>query len=528
MKEKKKILIPEELDEEAIALLTLDENIQAITLKNPSKEELIEKIKDVDALIIRSKTKVDSDLISAAEKLKVIARAGVGTDNIDVIFAEKSGVLVVNAPEESLDSVADLALSLILNVSRRMKKVISRTINGDFNRSDLLGYELNRKILGLIGLGRIARKVAKRALAFGMQVNAYDPYVSSNQIDVPQVKLLSLEELLRTSDMISIHVPLTETTTYMISKNEFELMKKGVFIINTSRGPVIDTEALHDAIEKGIVIGVGLDVVEKDKVDLLLDHDEVILTPHIGASTLDAQRKVGQMIVRETINILNGKEPKYPVNFPVLPDEYRDEYHLYKLLIRKMAQILLTIPHDPFNKIVLTYPERFPKNLILNLKRHFLAVYLKPLVSTPINIVNSLKIAEEREIEIIDSLVKRKREFEVIDIKIYSNETMLDHIDGYINSLNEPEIVMINAFKTSFQPTGNTFIIKYQDKPGMIGKMSSFLGDNNINIAELQVVREMWTKTQLMIVKTDQRAQDSIIQSMKNIENVYWIAYNEF
>jgi len=527
MKQKKKILIPEELDEEAIALLTLDEDIEAITLNKPSKEELIEKIKDADALIIRSKTKVDSDLISAAGKLKVIARAGVGTDNIDVNFAEQSGVLVVNAPEESLDSVADLALSLILNVSRRMKKVLARTINGDFNRKDLTGYELDRKVLGLIGLGRIARKVAKRALAFGMQVNAYDPYVSSNQIDVPQVKLLSLEELLKTSDVISVHVPLTETTKHMLSKDQFSTMKKGVFIINTSRGPVIDTEALHDALLDKTVAGVGLDVVENDKVKLLLDHEEALITPHIGASTLAAQRKVGQMIVRETINILNGKEPKYPVNFPVLPDEYRDEYHLYKSLMRKMAQILLSIPHDPFNKIMLTYPERFPRNLISNLKRHFLAVYLKPLVSTPINVVNSLKIAQERDIEIIDSLVKRKREFEVIDVKIFSNETMLDHMDGYINSLNEPEIVTINAFVTSFIPIGNTFLIKYQDKPGMIGKISSFLGDNDINIAELQVVREMWTKTQLMIVKTDQKVEDSMVENMKKIDNVYWIAYNE-
>ena len=527
MKEKRKILIPEELDEEAIALLTLDETIEAITLEKPSKEDLKEKIKDVDALIIRSKTKVDADLLSSAEKLKVVARAGVGTDNIDVNFAEASGVLVVNAPEESLDSVADLALSLILNVSRRMKKVIARTSNGDFNRKDLLGYELNRKILGLIGLGRIARKVAKRALAFGMQVNAYDPYVSSNQIDVPQVNLLPLEELLKTSDMISIHVPLTENTKHMLSKEQFKLMKKGVFIINTSRGAVIDTDALHDAIENGTVAGAGLDVVEKEKLDQLLDHDDCLLTPHIGASTLAAQRKVGQMIVRETINILNGKEPKYPVNFPVLPDEYRDEYHLYKLLIRKMAQILLSMPHDPFNKIILTYPERFPRNLIQNLKRHFLAVYLVPLVSTPINVVNSLKIAQERELEIIDSLVKRKREYEVIDVKIFSGETLLQHMDGYINSMNEPEIVTINAYMISFIPKGNTFIIKYQDKPGMIGKMSSFLGNHNINIAELQVVREMWTKTQLMIVKTDQKVQDSVVEKMKKIDNVYWIAYNE-
>ncbi|NHI92346.1 MAG: phosphoglycerate dehydrogenase [Candidatus Lokiarchaeota archaeon] len=527
MSEKKKILVPEQLDEEAIAFLELHDDIEAIVLKKPTKEDLIEKINDVDALIVRSKTKVDANLINAAKNLKVIARAGVGTDNIDVVAAENMGILVVNAPEESLDSVADLTFSLILSVCRKINLAITRTKIGDFNRSDLIGYELNGKTLGIIGFGRIGRKVAKRALPFGLKVVAYDPYVSPTMIDVPQVELMSLEELLKISDIISIHVPLTENTNHLLSKKEFEILKKGAFIINTSRGAVIDTDALHDALLNDKVCGVGLDVVEGDKVDCLLDHQNVIITPHIGASTIDAQRNVGQIIVQEVVSILKGKEPKYPVNFPVLPDDYRDEFYLYKELLKRMALIVLSIPHDPFNKISITFPKRFPRNLINILRRIFLAVYLKPLVSTPINIVNALKIAQERQIEMVDSLVERKREYELIEVNIFKDQTILNYISGYINSQNKPEIAQIDAFNSKFEPEGNMLLIIYEDKPGMIGNISSFLGSNKINIAELQVVREKTTKSQLMIVKLDQKVDKSLVNEMKKIKSIHWLCYNE-
>ncbi|MHA1894925.1 MAG: phosphoglycerate dehydrogenase [Candidatus Helarchaeota archaeon] len=527
MTKKKKILIPEKLDDEAIAFLALQDDVEALILKNPSRKELKEKIQDAAALIVRSKTKVDAELLSEAKNLKVIARAGVGTDNIDVTTAENQGVLVVNAPEESLDSVADLTFGLILSTCRKINLAISRTKKGDFNRSDLIGYELNGKILGLIGFGRIGRKVAKRALPFGLKVVAYDPYVTPTMIDVPQVELISLEKLLKISDIISIHVPLTENTKHMLSTKEFEMLKKGAFVINTSRGPVIDTEALHQSILNDNVCGVGLDVFEGDKVECLLDHDNVILTPHIGASTVDAQRNVGQIIVKEVVNILKGKDPKYPVNFPVLPDDYRDEFHLYKKLMEKMAKIILSIPHEPYNKILITFPKRFPMNLINILWRSFLATYLKPLVTTPLNIVNALKIAQERQIEMVDSLVKRKREYELIEVKIFKDDILLNLISGLINSRNELEISQVDAFAARFEPKGHVFLINYEDKPGMIGQISSFLGQNAINIAELQVVREEKSKSQLMIVKTDQEVSNSIINKMRKIKSIYWLCYNE-
>ena len=527
MPEMKKILIPEKLDDEAIAFLAVHDDVDAIVLDKPSKKELMEKINDVHALIVRSKTKVDAELISKAKKLKVIARAGVGTDNIDVTTAEKEGVLVVNAPEESLDSVADLTFSLILSICRKMNLAMSRTKKGDFNRADLVGFELNGKTLGIIGFGRIGRKVAKRALPFGLKVVAYDPYVSPTMIDVPQVELISLEELLKVSDIISIHVPLNENTKHLLSKKEFEILRKGAYIINTSRGEVIDTDALHEALLKDKVCGVGLDVVEGDKVDCLLDHENVIITPHIGASTLAAQRNVGQIIVQEVVSILKGKEPKYPVNFPVLPDDYRDEFYLYKNLMKKMAQVVLSIPHEPFNKIAITFPKRFPMNLINILRRIFLSVYLQPLVTTPINIVNALKIAQERQIEMVDSLIKRKKEFELIEINIHKDQNLLNYISGYINSQNRPEIVQIDSYNAKFEPEGFVFLIIYEDKPGMIGKISSFLGSNNINIAELQVVREVKKKSQLMVVKIDQKVDEALVNKMKEIKDIHWLCYNE-
>ncbi|MHA1696180.1 MAG: phosphoglycerate dehydrogenase [Candidatus Helarchaeota archaeon] len=526
----KKILIAEKLDQEAIDHFKNKTNYEFIILNGtPNRKIILEKIGDVNALIIRSKTIVDRELLDAGKNLEVIGRAGVGTDNIDVDYAEKKGILVINAPEESLDSVADLAMGLIISTCRHFKTAVNRTSECNFNRKDLSGLELRNKVLGIIGFGRIGRRVAHRARAFGMKILAYDPYISSNLKDELGTELTSFEDILRKSDVISIHVPLNKTTFHLIKWEHFLLMKKGVYFINTSRGGIVDSEALLRAINEGIVKAAGLDVIEKslEKNEEFLKNDKIIVTPHIGASTIDAQKNVSWRILEGTIDVLNGLAPEFPVNFPRLDSETKDIYTPYRQLSINLAKLLVKL-NLPFDSIILNYPESLPENLRKTLTRHFLAVFLKPLVSTRISIVNSVLIAKERNLGIVESVRSGKSFENLLSVQIMDHNKVASEIIGKVYSDGYIEIIKINDFNISFSPTGKIFIIKHVDKPGMIGKITTFLGNNNINIAELQVARHEKSKTQLMVLKTDQEPSDELVNKMKSIDDIILVIYHNF
>ncbi|MHA1230649.1 MAG: phosphoglycerate dehydrogenase [Candidatus Helarchaeota archaeon] len=526
----KKILITEKLDQEAIDYFKKEKKFEFIILDEPPDHELIKnKIKDAHALVVRSKTKVNREILDAGENLEVIGRAGVGTDNIDVDYAERKGILVINAPEESLDSVADLAMGLIISTCRFLKTAIYRTSKCDFNRLDLAGVELRNKILGIIGFGRIGRRVAYRAKAFGLRVMAYDPYISPKLKDELGVILTDLETVLRKADIISIHVPLNENTRHMIRWEHFKMMKRGVFFINTSRGEVVDSDALVKALNEGIVSSAGLDVVEDclKNNEFFLKHERVIVTPHIGASTIDAQKNVSWRILEGVVDVLEGRAPEYPVNFPRLGSEIRDMYTPYRQLIVKLAKLIVKF-NLPFDNIVLNYPESLPENLRKTLTRHFLAVFLGPLVSTRISIVNSLIIAKERNIGIIET-TRSGKEFEnLLSVQIMNRGEKQSEVIGKVYIDGYYEIIKVNQFNVAFSPKGKILIIRHVDKPGMIGKIATFLGNNNINIAELQVARHSKTKTQLMVLKSDQEISDEIINKINEMEDIQMAIYHNF
>lgn len=526
----KKILITEKLDKESLDHFKKNnEEFQFIILDGPPDLDVIkEKIKDCNALIVRSKTKVTKDVLMTGKNLEVVGRAGVGTDNIDVDYAEKKGILVINAPEESLDSVADLAIGLIIGACRNLKSAIWRTTECNFNRSDLSGVELRNKILGIIGFGRIGRRVAHRAKSFGMKIMAHDPYISPRLKEEFGVELTSLEDVLRNADIITIHIPLNKNTHHSIGWDHFKIMKKGVYFINTSRGEIVDSDALLRAINEGIVKSAGLDVIEdclEGEPDFLRD-EKVLVTPHIGASTVDAQKNVSWRILEGVTEVLKGYPPEYPVNFPRLGSEIKDIYTPYRQLVMSIAKLLVKF-NLPFDNITLNYPETLPENLRKTLTRHFLAVFLKPLVSTRISIVNAVIVARERNLGIIESVRSGKEFKNLISIQISNNEKKQSEIVGKVFPDNYIEIIKIDEFNISFSPEGYIFIIKHVDRPGMIGKIASFLGDNNINIAELQVARNTKTDTQLMVLKSDTEPSDEILEKLQEMRDIFLVIYNE-
>ncbi len=525
-----KVLIPEKLDNSAIELLKGDTNFEPIILESPDLATLKQSLQSCDGLIVRSKTKVNKELLEASGNLKVIGRAGVGTDNIDLIAAEKKGVLVVNAPEESLDSVADLTIGLILSLCRRLHIAFERTRQGNFQRNDLLGCELRGLVLGLVGCGRIGRKVAQRAKAFGIKVVGFDPFISPKLLEAEGIERISLNNLLKSADIVSLHLPLTESTRNLISASELNLMKKTAYFINTSRADIVDSKALLEAIQEGRIAGAGLDVVKtKDPNSPLLKHPNVLVSPHLGASTVGAQKNVGLIIVQEVMSVLKGKPSRYPVNFPKLPPNAQELYIPYRDLISRMATVLLPLTKTSFNKITISYPKGLPTPLISILTRSFLAIFLKSIVSGDINIINSQKIAEERDIEIVESILSDKKYQNTVNAKISMNKEIVNSISAQITPGQRLLLIKINNYDIKFELTGYLFLIDFMDRPGMIGSICSFLGENSINIAELQVARLLKLKTQLMTLKTDQDVPQEItknLQKLKDINGVYYYSFN--
>jgi len=304
-----KVLVTDPVDEEFIKKVSDKAEVE-VTLKL-TREELLEKVKDVDALVVRSRTKVTREVIDSARRLKVIVRAGVGVDNIDVKAAFEKGVQVINTPKAPAVSVAELTIGFMLALARGIVRLNEATKNGTWLKGEM-GIELNGKVLGLIGLGSIGSEVARLAKAFGMKVQAYDPYVPPEHADRLSVKLVSLEELLRTSDFISIHVPLTPETKGLIGRDELNIVKNGAFLINTARGGVVDEAALYEALKNGKLAGAALDVFEREPPPPdhpLFKLDNVILTPHIGGSTDGAQLRIALTMAEDLLRVIRGEKP---------------------------------------------------------------------------------------------------------------------------------------------------------------------------------------------------------------------------
>lgn len=313
-----KVLIADQIDENGIN--ELKEVTEVIVQTDITSNGLINSIKDFDAIIVRSRTKVTRKVIEASSKLKIIARAGVGVDNVDVEAATEKGIMVVNAPESASVTVAELTIGLILSLIRKISVADKSVKGGEWEKNKFMGMELAGKTLGIIGMGRIGTQVAIRCKAFAMNILVYDPYLSKIDASKMGVSIVNLETLLRNADVITIHVPLTSETKHLISKDELNLMKENAFIVNCARGSIINEDDLYDALCEGKIGGTGLDVFENEppKNNLLLGLDNLVVTPHIGASTIEAQHDAALIVAKEIKRFFRGEIPKNVINMSVL------------------------------------------------------------------------------------------------------------------------------------------------------------------------------------------------------------------
>jgi D-3-phosphoglycerate dehydrogenase / 2-oxoglutarate reductase len=517
-----KILISDPLSEEGVNILKKVKKFQIDEKFDLSPDELKKEIKKYDALIIRSGTQVTKDIVANAKKLKVIGRAGIGVDNIDVEAASLRGIVVMNAPGGNTISTAEHTFSLILALSRNIPQANASLKLNKWDRKKFMGTQLFGKTIGIIGMGRIGTEVAKRALSFGMKVVAFDPYMSEEKLKDLKVEVASFNTLLAKADYITVHTPKTEETTHMIGKDEFKKMKKGVRIINCARGGIIDEKSLLEAIKKGRVAGAALDVYEgKSPADNpLIKLDNVVATPHLGASTEEAQVSVAIDIANQVKDALLNKVYKNAVNIPTVEKEILNEVEPYIALTEKIGKLQSQLLTGRIKQIRIKYSGEVSKYPISPITGGLIKGLLSPILEEPVNDVNAQFIAKERGINIIESKHSETEEFSnLISVKIQTDKEKSE-VAGTLFTKQDPRIVKIDEFYVDAIPSGYMIITKNKDLPGIVGQIGTILGRNKINISAMTFGRKKPGGQAITVLNIDTAVSRDLIRKIKSAKNI--------
>lgn len=514
-----KVLVSDPLSKEGLSILD-EAQIPYDVKTGLPEEELVSCIPDYDALIVRSETKVTKKIIDASQNLKVIGRAGVGVDNVDVAEATKRGIVVMNVPGGNTISAAEHTMALMLSLSRNIPQA-DRSLKGkEWDRKRFSGVELNGKTLGIIGLGRIGREVAKRAKSFAMKVIAFDPYVSEDQAKVIGVDLVELEDIYRDSDYITLHVPKTDKTRHLISRDAFSKMKQGVRIINCARGGVIDEEALYEAMKEGKVAGCALDVYEKEPPldSPLLELENCITVPHLGASTKEAQVNVAVEMAHQVVSALKNDDIRNAVNIPEIEDI---EIKPYLSLCEKMGSLHAQLLSGHIEGIDVEYTGEIANYKVAPLTVAILKGMLSGMLTeTLVNYVNAPLIAKERGIRIVESKSIKEKDFaNLISVQVSTNKEKRV-VEGSIFQRDDERIVSIDGFRVDAIPSGYMLVISNTDRPGIIGKVGTILGQNNINIGGLQMGRKAIGGRQLIVLNVDQVVEQEVLKQIEAVDEV--------
>lgn len=487
-----------------------------------TKEELLAKIKDYDALIVRSQTKVTSDIIEAASNLKVIGRAGVGVDNVDVEAATKKGVIVLNAPDGNTTSTAELSVAMLLALARNIPQAHASLKGGAWDRKSFTGVEVNGKTLGVVGMGRIGTEVAKRMLAMGMTVLAYDPFFTEEKAASLGVKMVDLDTIITESDFITVHTPLTAETKGLFGVKEFTRMKKGVRLVNCARGGIYDEAALAGAIKSGQVAGAAIDVYpeEPPKDRTLIELPQAIVTPHLGASTREAQENVAVDVAIEVIKILKGESFKNAVNLPPLRPEVRTALEPYFGLAEALGKFLAQLIPPQLKKIDLSYFGEVSKQETTYLSTLFLKGLLQASLAEEVNQVNALFLAKERGLKV--------NENKSLESNVYSSQIKVEAkvdgethtISGTVNDQHEARIIEINGYRFDIASSGNIIVIDHIDQPGVIGEIGTIIGESGINIGAMQVGRKQPGGKAIMVLNVDAPIESGLIGRLEKAKTI--------
>jgi D-3-phosphoglycerate dehydrogenase len=516
-----KVLITDPLSEQGIHKLLEAEDIEVERRPGLAHDELLSAIESADALLVRSQTKVTSEVIEKASRLKVIARAGVGVDNIDVSAATKKGIIVVNAPDGNTISTAEHTFAMLIALARNIPQAYRSVVNGEWKRKNFVGVELNQKTLSIIGLGRIGSELAKRAKAFRMNVVAFDPYLSEERADKIGVKKATFEEAIAVGDFITVHTPLTKETRHLINKDTFSLMKNGVRILNCARGGIIDETALYEAIQAGKVAGAALDVFETEPPGdhPLFSLPQVIATPHLGASTLEAQENVAIDVCEEVLNILRGEPFKNAVNLPSIPAELQQKLAPYQDLAEKLGKFISQVVNGAMTQITVTYSGEVAELEVAPLTRTILKGVLSHHLND-VNYVNAPHLAKQRGIQVVEQKTLNTHGFiQLIKVEV-ATATDIRSVAGTLLNGFGPRITKIDEYPVDVTPQGHLVFIQHLDQPGAIGRVGTLLGSHYINIATMQVGRLAIGGQAIMVLRIDKPLPHPLIEALQQLKEI--------
>ncbi|RME75208.1 MAG: phosphoglycerate dehydrogenase [Chloroflexi bacterium] len=521
-----KILITDDLSPQGLARLEQAEDVEFDIVKGLTPEALAERIKGYDGLIVRSSVKVTGEVLAAADRLKVVGRAGVGVDNIDVDEASLRGIIVMNTPGANTIATTEHTMALLLALCRNLPQAHISLTSGEWNRKKFLGVQLYRKTIGVIGMGRIGTRVALRCQAFGMHVLAYDPYLSDEVAQDLKVEPVSLPELLARSDFITLHAALTPDTEKLIDAEAIARMKEGVRIINAARGGLIDEAALIEGLRSGKIAGAALDVFAEEPLppdSPLLKMENVIVTPHLAASTVEAQRDVSTQIVDQVLDALRGLDYRNAINMPVVDAQLLKNLRPYMELAQKLGSLQTQLADSAIRRVEVEIEGEEIQDHIKPLTVAILKGILKPVLHQTVNYINAPHLAQKRGIAVSQTRGLAKLDYPNLITCRVEWEGGSRTISASLFNHTTPRLVQIDGYRIDVRPEGIILVVSNHDQPGIIGYMGTVLGQNNINISAWRYGRKEPYGLAISFIGVDSDVPDDVIDTLLKFEPVIWI-----
>ncbi|HUK82101.1 MAG TPA: phosphoglycerate dehydrogenase [Verrucomicrobiae bacterium] len=518
-----KILVSDPISERGVELLRANPAFHVDVNTGLKEEQLLPIIGDYDALIVRSQTKVNKKIIEAAKKLRVVGRAGVGVDNVDVDAATRRGIIVMNTPGGNTISTAEHTFSMMMALARNIPQAHASVKAGNWDRKSFGGVELYNKTLGVIGMGRIGSEVARRAIAFGMRVLAYDPFMSMSRAKALQVEVVELNELYPRCDFITVHVPMTDETRGMINKDTIAKMKDGVRLINCARGGIINEKDLYDAIKSGKVAGAALDVyeIEPPKESPLRELDAVVMTPHLGASTEEAQEAVGIEIAEQIADVLAGGTIRNAVNMPTIDAKVLAVLQPYLAFGEKMGRLLAQIAPRRIERLAIEFCGKAGELESGPITRAVLKGFLESAQGGDVNYVNAPVIAETLGIRVGEVKSSEPIDYaELINVRAFVDSQAASVSGTFYGSANNPRIVRINDMPVEAVPSGVLFMMRNVDRPGVVGWIGTIMGKHKINIAGMSLGRDKEGGSALTVLNLDSAPSESVLAEIRSDSDI--------
>src|SRR5437867_3766363 len=517
-----KVLLLDGIDPAGIDVIQQTGSIAPIVHNKISREKLLELIPEVDGVVVRSATIIDRELLEKAPQLKVVGRAGVGVDNVDVDAATEHGILVMNSPGGSTTTTAEHSIAMIFSLARNIPQAYRTLKNRQWEKNKFKGVELAGKTLGVVGLGRIGSDVARKCQAIGMNVLAYDPYINPDASFSSGLTLVDLPAIFQQADFITIHSPLTDSTRNLINKDTIDTMKDGARIVNCARGGIVNEKDLYDALKSGKLAGAALDVFESEPntETPLLELDNFIATPHLGASTVEAQRKVSEDVCRQVSDYLLKNTVRGALNFPQIEVGQVERYQHFVDLAARLATFISQICDGRMQTVSIHYSGEVCDMNLNYLTSIVVRSLLVPVLGEGVNLINAMHVANLRGIKVQETRIPAPENFTNLIVIELKTDVDSHRVSGTVFTDKLPRIVDVDGYPLEVVPRGNMIFFTNNDKPGVIGGMGSVLGKGNVNIAGMHLGRERQGGRALALLLVDEPVPSELIEQVRRVPNI--------